>query len=51
MEFTGECGLKFKVYQTASGSWATQDQKGCGITNESLMYVLEYLKEKHRCKI
>jgi hypothetical protein len=46
-EFTlkGHAGLLFTVYQTASGNWGWEDQRGYGFTNESLTYVLEYLKE------
>lgn len=41
----GHCGLEFKVYQTATGTWAWVGQNGCGFTNDSLRYVLDYLVE------
>lgn len=41
----GKCGLEYKVYKTKTGTWAWANQKGEGFTNDSLEYIIEYLKE------
>jgi len=41
----GQAGLLFKVAQYNNGLFGYQDQKGYGLTNESLPYILRYLEE------
>jgi hypothetical protein len=48
---TGHCGLEFKVYQTATGTWAWVGQDGCGFTNADLLYILDYLAETKGVKL
>jgi len=47
----GECGFRFDVYQTLTGSWAWKNPQGEGFTNKNLLYILDYLIEAKRVHI
>ena len=47
--YIGKCGLKYTI-EKIGGQWVWRGQDGCGFSNESLEYIMEYLVEVMRIK-
>lgn len=43
--YEGQCGIKYYVFKTVSGTYGWCSDRNEGFTNESYAYILEYLQE------